>query len=337
MEFTIQAKTYAECADFLKLVFDGQEYTLSEFSAAFKRKEFDLDQMLPQCEILYRGQKKKFEEYLMERRELAKRLAFFTRCRDVVQPIEINLAIGDPEYYQAAKFLEKAETCLQTARYYFIKSTDILEYDCCVHWQAGYLTIYGIRSMNFSTAIIWYNNCFDYIIQVAFLAFSLYRGIKRYSENLTFEEILKMCTYNALKTLHNNEPDNVGLTNLWNIIEECRVSRQDLNDWANYFKHKGGLGFIGLKPEFPVQVFVGNPNGDFKSRISEFEAITLDMDCCIEKVVSAHEALIKCLHRLMDFINFPAGQCSINSEGKFVLPDKNTYRKVRLEKLNNPT
>lgn len=331
MKFTIEAKTYAECENFLRIIYEGKEYTLGEFSSTYKENNFDIEKMLPECKILYRGQKKTFNDYVSEQRRLAERLEFFTRYHDNVMPIEISLAISDPEYYQAAKFLEKAETCLQTARYYFLQSADILEYDCCVNWKAGYLAVYGIRAMNFSTAIIWYNNCFDYIVQIAFLAFGLYKGIKRYNESLPFEEVLKLCTYNSLKTLHDNNPDNIGLTDLWNIIEKCRAARQDLNEWANYSKHKGGLGFVGLKPDSPFQIFVGTPDGGYESRISEFEAIILDMDQSVEKVVASHEALTKCLRELMDFINFPAAQHSINSEGKFVIPDKSTYRKVSLE------
>ena len=330
MNFTIQAKTIAGSNGFLKLIYQDSEYSLEEFSTAFKEKEFDLDRLLPQCSIVYRGEKMTFDEYVIKQRTISNRLQFFTRYHNEVLPIEISLAIADKEYYQAAKFLEKAETCLQTARYYFYQSTDILEYDCCVNWSAGYQAIYDLRSMNFQTAIIWYNNCFDYIVQVAFLAFGLYKGIRRYNDGLPFEEVLKMCTYNALKTLHDNQPTNVGLTNLWNIIEGCRIARQDLNDWANYSKHKGGLGFVGLKPESPIQIIIGTPEEGYESRISEFEAITLDMDQSVEKVILAHEALMKCMNELMDLINFSAAQHSINDQGQFVFPDQSTYRKVHL-------
>lgn len=330
MNLTIQVKTTAVCNDFLRLIYQDKEYSLAEFSTAFKKTEFDMDRLLPQCCIVYRGEKILFEEYVAKRRAISTRLQFFTRYRDEVLPIEIGLAISDKAYYQAAKFLEKAENCLQTARYYFYRSTDILEYDCCVNWKSGYQAIYGLRSMNFQTAIIWYNNCFDYIVQVAFLAFGLYRGIRRYNDALPFEEILKMCTYNALKTLHENQPTNTGLNDLWNIIEKCRVARQDLNDWANYSKHKGGLGFVGLNLESPIQIYVGSTQGGYESRISDFEAITLDMDQSVEKVILAHEALMTCMNDLMDLINFPAAQHHINEEGQFVFPDKSTYCKVTL-------
>ena len=330
MDITIQAKTYAECNGFLSLIYNGREYNLHDFSSEFKTDDFSLDHLLPKCDIVYRGKRMTYEEYVDQQRSISAQLNFFTRYREEIMPIEIGLAISNKEYYRATKFLEKAENCLQTARYYFYRSTNIMEYDCCINWKSGYQGIYDLRSRNFQTAIIWYNNCFDYIVQIAFLAFGLYKEVRRYTDDMNFEEILKLCTYNTLKTLHENNPANSGLTNLWNIIETCRVARQDLNDWANYAKHKGGIGFVGLKPDTPVQIYIGSTTGGYESRISEFESITLDMDTSINKVISAHEALIRCLNDLTDFIDFPAALFTINEEGRYVFPKKITYSKVIL-------
>lgn len=330
MDITIQAKTYAECNGFLSLIYNGREYNLHDFSSEFKTDDFSLDHLLPKCDIVYRGKRMTYEEYVDQQRSISAQLKFFTRYREEIMPIEIGLAISNKEYYRATKFLEKAENCLQTARYYFYRSTNIMEYDCCINWKSGYQGIYDLRSRNFQTAIIWYNNCFDYIVQIAFLAFGLYKEVRRYTDDMNFEEILKLCTYNTLKTLHENNPANSGLTNLWNIIETCRVARQDLNDWANYAKHKGGIGFVGLKPDTPVQIYIGSTTGGYESRISEFESITLDMDTSVNKVISAHEALIRCLNDLTDFIDFPAALFTINEEGRYVFPKKITYSKVIL-------
>lgn len=328
MNLTFESKTYAECADFLKLIFEGKEYKLNEFSATFKKDNFDLEQLLPRCEIIYRGRKMSYDEYVTETRNDVSRLASFTRYRDEVAPIELALSIGDHDYYKAAKFIGKAENCISTARYYYYQSSNILDYDCRVNWKSGYNGIYAIRTMNFETAIVWYNNCFDYIIQVAFLAFGLYKGLKKYRTDSSLEEILKLCTYNSLKMLYENNPDNKGLSKLWDIIETCRIERQDLNDWANYSKHKGGLGFLGLKPDFPVQVYMAAPGGKPECRTSEFESIILDIDECKDTVVAAHNSLVKCLNELMEFIDFPRGQFSLDDKGRFVLPDPAKYHKV---------
>lgn len=330
MKFAFEAKSTAACSEYLELIYEGERYSLQTFSEKYKSGMFDLDRMLPSCTLVYRGKTISFEEYKNTRLQLSERLPFFRRYHDAILPLEIGLAISSPSYYKASKFLEKAENCLQTARYYFMASANILEFDCRINWMAGYGAIYDVRSMNFSTAIIWYNNCFDYIIQVAFLAFELYKSAKRYSETMSFEDILKICSYNTLKTFHDNNPDNSGLNDLWNIIETCRIGRQKLNDWANYSKHKGGLGFIGLKPESPYAVFVQNSDGVMEPRTSELDAITIDMDECIDDVVNAHNALINCLNSLIDLIGFENAIHTIDAEGRFVIPDKKAYCKVTL-------
>ena len=115
---------------------------------------------------------------------------------------------------------------------------------------------------------------------------------------------------------------------MWDIIETCRLGRQKLNDWANYFKHKGGLGFIDLKPESPYAVFVQGESGKMEARTNEFEAITIDMDESIEEVVNAHNALINCMNSLIDFIGFKNAMYSISEDGRFVIPEKSSYCKI---------
>ena len=154
MNITFEAKTYAECADFLKLLFEGREYTLNEFSVAFKKNNFDLEQLLPQCEIIYRGRKISYNQYIADLRGDVAQLGLFTRYREEIAPIELSLSIGDYDYYKAAKFVGKAENCISTARYYYYQSTNILDYDCRVNWKAGYNGIYALRTMNFETSPI---------------------------------------------------------------------------------------------------------------------------------------------------------------------------------------
>ena len=330
MNFSLKIKSYALCRDFLKLIYNGEEYTLPEFSKKYKDGIFSLEKMLPQCEIEYRSKRMTFDEYKNNIASLASQLGFYTRHHDEIMPHEIGFAANDPDYYKAAKFLEKAENCIQTARYYFINSADILEYDCCINWKAGYEGIYHIRTMNFSTAIIWYNNCFDYIIQIAFLAFGLYKNMKKLNDDSSLEEILKQCTYNNLKMICEKKKDEEGFSILWDIIERCRNDRQTLNDWANYSKHKGGLGFYGLNPEMPLKLYVATEGEDCESRLSDFEPCKIDIDSSIDIVVQAHNALIRCLDELINFINFDAAKI-IQMDGKIIYPDKKKYRKIYIE------
>lgn len=330
MQFTFESITTPDCISYLLLEYDRKKYSLDEFSAAFKKGEFQLESILSECTLIYRGKNISFEEYSASRRKLSDQLTVFQKYSNEVFPIEMYLAICNYNYYKAAKFLEKTEKCLQTARYYLMQGADIIEYDCNVPWKYGYQPIYDIRTINFTTAIVWYNNCFDYVLQIVFLAFELFKKVRNYKDDMNFEEILRLCTFKVFRELHKDYLDNVAFTHLWDILDRCHRAITDVNDWANYAKHKGGIGYIGLNPESPVQIYIGQPDGSTESRTSEFEAIRLDMDESVSTLVAVHRALCSCLEEIVNFIDFESCKYTITEDGKFDIPDKSSYVKIQL-------
>lgn len=330
MQITFESMTTSGCISYLLLEYAGKQYSLDEFSATFKKAEYQVDSMLPECKIVYRGTAISFEEYKASRIRLSDQLTIFQKYSNDVLPMEVYLAICNYDYYKAAKFLEKAENCLQTARYYLMQSADIIEYDCNIPWKYGYQPIYEIRATNFTTAIVWYNNCFDYILQIVFLAFELFKKVRRYRADMSFEEKLSLCTFKLFRDLHREHPDNEDFTHLWNILERCHNAISILNEWANYAKHKGGIGYVGLKPDSPFQIYIGTPDGTTESRTSEFESIKLDMDKSVSTLVDVHKALGSCLEEIVAFIDFGACRYVITENGEFEIPDKSSYVKINL-------
>ena len=314
----------------MKIIYKYNQYTLDEFSKKFKNGEFFLESLLSECTLLYRGKKLSFEDYKKQIHELSDTLKFSKLYSTSIISIEPCLAICNYDFYKAAKFLEKAEICLQTARFYLMKSANILEYDVVLPWRYGYQPIFDIRATNFTTAVIWYNNCFDYILQIAFLAFELYKKMPKYQDTMDFEDILKLCTYKNIRYLHNNNSNNTALNELWQMLDECHTKILDVNIWANYAKHKGGIGFIGLKPNSPYKIYIAKPGEQPESRTDDFEPIKLDLDDSIKKMVDIHEALLSCISKLVNFIDFSKAKYTINDEGDFVIPSKDSYVKIQL-------
>lgn len=330
LNLVFESKTVADCVSYLIIEFEGKQYYLDEFYNTFNNNDFQIDSLLPKCTFIYKGKAQSFEEYKTSRIELSNQLDISQKYMNDVFPIEAQLAICNSDYYKAAKFLEKAENCLQTARFYLMQGANIIEYDCKISWKNGYQPIFDIRTINFTTAIIWYNNCFDYVLLVVFLAFELFEKVPRYKKDMTFEEKLKLCTFRAFQNLHKEYTDNIAFNQLWNIMEHCHNAISDLNEWANYAKHKGGIGYIGLKPKSSYQIYTRNPDGTVESRTSEFDPIKLDIDKSIETVVKSHKALFCCLEEIVDFIDFELCKYTIDKDGKFVIPDKSSYVKVKL-------
>ena len=118
---------------------------------------------------------------------------------------------------------------------------------------------------------------------------------------------------------------------MWTIIEDCHKALSNINIWANYAKHKGGIGYIGLKPQCPYQIFVGSPDGKVESRTSEFEPVQLDADQCIPELVACHQAICNCIAALVDFIEYPKANYKIDKNGRFDIPEKSTYVKIQAQ------
>ena len=270
-----------------------------------------------------------FDEYRASRIAISDQLKLSRQYSESVISLEPMLAISNFDYYKSAKFLEKAEACLQSARIYLMRGANIIDLDCNVPWKYGYLPIFDLRTVNLTTAIIWYNNCFDHILQIAFLAFELYRDLKDFKPDMAFEDILRMCSYKNFTKIHNKRANDTNFSELWTIIEDCHKALSNINIWANYAKHKGGIGYIGLKPQCPYQIFVGSPDGKVESRTSEFEPVQLDADQCIPELVAGHQAICNCIAALVDFIEYPKANYKIDKNGRFDIPEKSTYVKIQ--------
>ena len=331
MKLTFQSKTVAECKDYLQVIYNNEKYSLEDFSNKFKKSEFQLETLLPNCIFVYKGKEISFNDYKENILTLNNSLPISKIYHERIYPQEVHLSICNFEFYKAAKFLDKAETCLQTARYYLIKSANILEYDSILPWKYGYQPIFDVRAMNFTTSIIWYNNCYDYILQIAFLAFELYKYMPKYKDTMPFEDVLKLCTYNNIFSLYEKNKNNTYLEELWQLLSNCHTDISEINTWANFAKHKGGIGVIGLKPDSPFKIYIGKPNETPELRTNEFEPLKLDIDLSVEKIIKAHNSLFESISKLVDFIGFENAHFSFNDEGQYVIPEKATYLKVNLD------
>ena len=325
------SRTIAASENFLKILIDGDTYTLADFSSKFKTSDFSLDEKLKECIIEYRGTNMTYNEMCKKHFQFSESLHFFNRYNEEIYPLEHFILICNTDYYKAAKFLHKAEKCLQTARYYLLCSENLLSTDYEINWSGGYQAQFGIRTYHFTTAVIWYNNCFDYILQIVYLAFALYKKVSGYDASLPFEDLLKKCRYETLEKIYNANNAIPSFVALWNIISDCRNALSNINLWANFIKHKGGIEFEGTTPPTPLQMSISDENGNKVAENSEFDAIVLDLDHSIHELGDVHKALHKCLDEIVTFIDFNAAIPTKDAtDGKLLIPDKTTYVKILL-------
>lgn len=186
MKFTITAKTTPECDDFLKIIHNSTTYSFNDFTIMCKDKKISIDECIPECSFVYRDKHLTYHELCNSINVFANKLPFLLHYQNIVFPIEHKIYLWNKDYYTAGKVIEKVENCLQNARYYLLKSFDIFTTNFEINWDAGYQAQFGVRTINFSTSIIWYNNCFDYILQIPYFAYKFYKKVAGYSEDLRY-------------------------------------------------------------------------------------------------------------------------------------------------------
>lgn len=331
MNITFTSKTTSECQNYLHIICENSEYSLEDFAKKYKTTDFSLNEKLKETVILYRGNKMTYEELGKAIYDFSEELKFVDRYTKEIYPIEHFMLISNTDYYKAAKYINKTEKCLQTARYYLMNSYNLITTDFECNWSSGYGAQFLLRTMDFTTAVIWYNSCFDYILQIVYFAFGIYKKIDGYTEQTSHEDLLKKCTYNKMGEIYSQYKNIPNYKALWKIITKCYNTLSEINSWANYIKHKGGISFAGLYPSDPFLMRMTDLQGNVIAESSNFESIEIDLDDSLNVLRDAHKALFDCINDLIDFIDF---NCAIPQKHPkkdgLVIPNAKSYVRVIL-------
>jgi hypothetical protein len=298
MNLTFTARTTPACQDFLKIIEDGQQYRIEEFAEKHKNANiFEFGNAVKASSILYRGVVKKHADVVSDYVAFSESLPFYQ-----FKPPMLMLESSDRA---AVAFVKSACECLQNARYFSMMSADILDTNENINWSGGYLPHFLFRTINFSTAVSWYSNCFDQILQIVYWGYSLFTSVRDrssvYDPSWDVERTLKCCTYGFVQ----KELNARGLTSLEMFIADCMAKIQGVRDWANYIKHKGGIDYKYIEAPSPMQIRVKmNGDPDFTPIDDYFSPVSVDIDEKITSLKNAHIALFYCLTEVVKDIDF---------------------------------
>jgi hypothetical protein len=272
-----------------------------------------------------------YEELSKAINDFSEELEFVDRYTKEIYPIEHLILMSNSDYFKAAKYINKTEKCLQTARYYLLNSFNIITTDFECNWSAGYGPQFLLRTMDFTTSVVWYNSCFNYILQVVYFAFGIYKKTDDYTDQTSHEVLLKKCTYNTMGEICSQYKTVPNYKTLWKIISKCYNALSKINLWANYIKHKGGISFKGLNAPDPFQIKMTDSEGKIIAESSDFESIEIDLDGSLNELKDVHKSLFACINDLIDFIDFKSAipQKHPEKDG-LVIPNPSSYVKVIL-------
>lgn len=332
MDIKITVTSKPESDEYLKIIYNGKKYALDDFAKNFQDEEdrFKLDKLSQNCQFQYKGKVFTYKELCFQINMFCDSLPLLSLYNSKIYPIEkTQIFCIDRDYYAAGKLVESAEKQLMLARLALIKAQCIIDYNVNISWVSGYTGIYYFRSIEANNSIMWYNNVFDSIMQIVFIAFGIYKKHPQYSEDLDYHKTLKLCDYIFLSKYYGKNKNIANFKFLWKIISKAHTGNNNVNQWANYIKHKGGISFKGITADDPFSIMVKNPDGE-SINDTYFEPLQLDLDEVVEELKNSHLILCNVLEEIVDFIGFEKVQF-INNGDKLVIPKKEAYKKIIID------
>lgn len=325
---TIKVNQTAESKYYCKLIFENREYTFEEFSKVFKVE--NLDKKLEKCIIRYRNKDISFNDMLDINKKFNSQLELPDLYHNNLYNIEFNISLSDKDYYVGVKHAEALEQAISKARYWLLMSHEIVLSNFECNWESGYLAQYWLRTMRFESSLLWYNACEDYLLQMIWFSFELYKRHYKYNKNMKYNDLLKLCSLKSVLIILDHNKKSTESKNLVNIIRKYNKNLSELRDWANKLKHRGNLNFKGSYIGNGWEMVMKNTSGDCIFSSKDFEPMILDLDEAIIKLAKIHEEIIKYSYEIINFINFKAAISIKTQDGKIMILDKKQYRKILL-------
>ena len=305
--FTFTARSVPDCEEFLKLNYQDEGYLkIDEFFEKYNKPTNDI---LEHCSLSYRGKQETYKDYV------ARSIAF----SEELELVRFNgwKLIFQPHIRASVYFTEKATDCLQNARFFAMKSAMLLDCDNSIPWKYGYVPQFSMRCTYFGTAATWYSNTFDQILQMVYWGYELYTSVEDrkgnpYNDTWDVKSIMALCNYDFVV----KELKNRGYADARKLLTSCFDKIGDVRTWANYIKHKGGIEYLYLEPEPPFQIYIrpieeSNGSSPFdippedRFAIKNFKSpIEVDIDDKLNVINDTHKALVECLSKIIENIDF---------------------------------
>lgn len=280
-----------ECPDFFQIYLNSSWVSVEDFCNYCVINKIDPDKKIEKLQFKYRDKEYSFDKYNLELKQTSQKFMNDIEKHDFLDDEWIFLY--NPDFYRSAQFFKQLGYNISSAFYYANKSYNkIPETFNNLKTYAG---CFLKRTFDFNTSIMWYNTCFDYILQAFCARFSLYSELTNEdTQTMSFSELVTLVDFekiNNLATNHSSDREfNVWIKN----IRRCRQELSTLNNTTNILKHRGGLKLVhfDLAPLMKIE-----SNG--KCNLDYFKLEKLDIDKDFILILNAHNSIVKCYKTLL--------------------------------------
>jgi hypothetical protein len=250
--------------------------------------------------ITYKGQEYTLKQLIEDNNDFMKSLAIPESLN--LPPADLKFtSLGDFGYLIARDKFRHLYGLLATARYAASEAHKKL-HKGPVLWSSGYTGQMWIRSQFLKNAILWYNSCDDYLLQIIWFAFDFVDPNKLTSPNI-YKRALRGCRWESLfaKLEHRSAEIYIAL-----LIKEINVLREDkdvkaVRAIANSLKHHADIYIkdLDLQPNY----ILSSDQGFNSSAVSDKP---LDLDDTAILLQRVHLKTTKFATFLLHFIDFDA-------------------------------
>lgn len=224
-------------------------------------------------------------------------------------PDELNMApadfkftsLGDFGYLIARNKFRHLYGLLATARFAVTEAHKKL-HKSPVLWSNGYIGQLWIRSEYLKNAVLWYNSCEDYLLQIIWFAFDFCDHNKLNTPE-HYKRELRGCRWESLVSKLEARKGETNIALLLDKIQGFRIILvvKSVRNIANSLKHHADIYIkdLDVQPNYILK----SDRGFNSSAISDKP---LDVDEAVILLQSLHKEVIEFSMFLLDFIDFDA-------------------------------
>lgn len=289
VNLVVTARSEAECLNFLRLIYEGKEYTCDGLKKYVNENGLNFDTVLKEITIKYRGNSKKYLEYVDEFNEIGFKLP--------ASELYLNKYSIDLRYYRDIQkalminFVERIEDALSNAKIYIGQALWVLP----DNYDENYVITYNKRTLSFENACMSLYSCYDYMLC---LVYSYYKYEELIAGDKDLKKLLKEAKYSRVKKMLVEEIKDERALRILKILDDLLVKITQVRDWCNAVKHRGGIEYYGLKPKhlFGVEVSV---HGKKVDTTNLFRLPVVDIDEEMESVMMAYVATYEAVQKIV--------------------------------------
>lgn len=290
----LEAKTFIkmQCLDFLQIYLNSSWITIDVYCKYCIKNNKDPDKEIEKLKFKYKDKEYSFSDYNLDLKLTSQKFENDLEHNNDYLNDEF-VFIYNPDFYRSIKFFKQLGYNISTACYYANKS--YIKLPETFTRIKSYADCFLIRSFDFNTAIMWYNTCFDYILQAFCARFCLYNELTTEdTKKMNFKDLVKLVDFEAINSLAANHSSNREF-NVWiKNIRKCRQDISNLNNTTNILKHRGGVKIknFDLDPLMRIEK-------DAKCNLDYFNVQEIDIDENFQLLIDSHNSIVKCYKTLL--------------------------------------